>query len=74
MQIISFPFDWDDIFFRYHCHLKWPLQTPNSPLASGTSGGRKASKRIILVCYGVLQDPNKVYVVFVMARSMPVFN
>ncbi|KAF5751598.1 2-carboxy-D-arabinitol-1-phosphatase [Tripterygium wilfordii] len=27
-------------------------QTPNSPIASGTSGGRKTSKRIILVCHG----------------------
>ncbi|CAA0404175.1 unnamed protein product [Arabidopsis thaliana] len=27
-------------------------QTPNSPLAGGSSGGRKASKQIILVCHG----------------------
>ncbi|XP_010454527.1 PREDICTED: probable 2-carboxy-D-arabinitol-1-phosphatase [Camelina sativa] len=27
-------------------------QTPNSPLSGGSSGGRKASKRIILVCHG----------------------
>lgn len=30
-------------------------QTPNSPIAAGSSGGRKASKRIILVCYGATQ-------------------
>uniref|UniRef100_A0A1J3GU85 2-carboxy-D-arabinitol-1-phosphatase n=1 Tax=Noccaea caerulescens TaxID=107243 RepID=A0A1J3GU85_NOCCA len=28
-------------------------QTPNSPLAGGSSGGRKASEQIILVCHGV---------------------
>ncbi|KAG7551551.1 Histidine phosphatase superfamily [Arabidopsis thaliana x Arabidopsis arenosa] len=27
-------------------------QTPNSPLAGGSSGGRKASKQVILVCHG----------------------
>lgn len=27
-------------------------QTPNSPIAAGSSAGRKASKRIILVCHG----------------------
>ncbi|CAN8252590.1 unnamed protein product [Cochlearia groenlandica] len=27
-------------------------QTPNSPLAGGSSGGRKVSKQIILVCHG----------------------
>ncbi|RID73856.1 hypothetical protein BRARA_B00982 [Brassica rapa] len=27
-------------------------QTPSSPLAGGSSGGRKASKQIILVCHG----------------------
>ncbi|KGN46924.1 probable 2-carboxy-D-arabinitol-1-phosphatase isoform X2 [Cucumis sativus] len=31
-------------------------QTPNSPVASGSSGGRKATKRIILVCHGVSED------------------
>ncbi|KAJ4969997.1 hypothetical protein NE237_003096 [Protea cynaroides] len=31
-------------------------QTPNSPIATGTSGGRKAGKRIILVCYGSTQS------------------
>ncbi|KAL5204155.1 hypothetical protein ABZP36_009026 [Zizania latifolia] len=31
-------------------------QTPNSPVASGSSGGRKTSKRIILVCQGATQD------------------
>ncbi|WOL02269.1 2-carboxy-D-arabinitol-1-phosphatase-like [Canna indica] len=31
-------------------------QTPNSPVASGTSGGRKTSKRIILVCQGATQS------------------
>ncbi|XP_031265351.1 probable 2-carboxy-D-arabinitol-1-phosphatase [Pistacia vera] len=30
-------------------------QTPNSPVATGSSGGRKASKRIVLVCYGSTQ-------------------
>ncbi|KAL0681542.1 hypothetical protein Bca4012_048389 [Brassica carinata] len=28
------------------------MQTPSSPLAGGSSGGRKASKQIILVCHG----------------------
>lgn len=28
------------------------MQTPGSPLAGGSSGGRKASKQIILVCHG----------------------
>ncbi|KAG7556117.1 Histidine phosphatase superfamily [Arabidopsis suecica] len=32
-------------------------QTPNSPLAGGSSGGRKASKQVILVCHG--QGNNK---------------
>ncbi|KAI3738635.1 hypothetical protein L2E82_28681 [Cichorium intybus] len=30
-------------------------QTPSSPIASGTSAGRKASKRIVLVCHGFSQ-------------------
>ncbi|KAJ8749946.1 hypothetical protein K2173_013861 [Erythroxylum novogranatense] len=30
-------------------------QTPNSPVAAGSSGGRKTSKRIILVCHGTTQ-------------------
>ncbi|KAL9247400.1 hypothetical protein vseg_020836 [Gypsophila vaccaria] len=31
-------------------------QTPNSPIAGGTSAGRKASSRIILVCHGSLEN------------------
>ncbi|KAM1310004.1 hypothetical protein ACFX13_006776 [Malus domestica] len=31
-------------------------QTPSSPVASGSSGGRKASKRIVLVCHGSTQS------------------
>ncbi|XP_043710656.1 probable 2-carboxy-D-arabinitol-1-phosphatase [Telopea speciosissima] len=31
-------------------------QTPNSPIATGSSAGRKASKRIILVCHGSTQS------------------
>ncbi|XWS73957.1 hypothetical protein CRYUN_Cryun02cG0174100 [Craigia yunnanensis] len=31
-------------------------QTPNSPVAAGSSAGRKTSKRIILVCHGSTQD------------------
>ncbi|KAF3321763.1 2-carboxy-D-arabinitol-1-phosphatase [Carex littledalei] len=31
-------------------------QTPYTPVASGTSGGRKAQKRIILVCQGATQN------------------
>ncbi|XVE79308.1 hypothetical protein DITRI_Ditri14bG0047700 [Diplodiscus trichospermus] len=31
-------------------------QTPSSPIVSGSAGGRKTSKRIILVCQGSLQD------------------
>ncbi|XP_044469457.1 probable 2-carboxy-D-arabinitol-1-phosphatase [Mangifera indica] len=30
-------------------------QTPNSPVATGSSVGRKTSKRIVLVCYGSTQ-------------------
>ncbi|KAI3524483.1 hypothetical protein L1887_03139 [Cichorium endivia] len=30
-------------------------QNPSSPIASGTSAGRKASKRIVLVCHGFSQ-------------------
>ncbi|KAJ3703555.1 hypothetical protein LUZ61_007260 [Rhynchospora tenuis] len=32
-------------------------QTPNSPVASGTSGGRKTKSRMILVCQGATQSP-----------------
>ncbi|KAF8403226.1 hypothetical protein HHK36_011326 [Tetracentron sinense] len=31
-------------------------QTPNSPIAAGSSGGRKACKRVILVCHGSTQN------------------
>ncbi|KAL2937624.1 putative 2-carboxy-D-arabinitol-1-phosphatase [Bienertia sinuspersici] len=31
-------------------------RTPSSPIAAGSSGGRKASKRIILVCHGSLAN------------------
>ncbi|KAK9279034.1 hypothetical protein L1049_012709 [Liquidambar formosana] len=31
-------------------------QTPSSPVAAGSSGGRKACKRIILVCHGFSQS------------------
>ncbi|XP_077235863.1 phosphoglycerate/bisphosphoglycerate mutase family protein [Tasmannia lanceolata] len=31
-------------------------QTPNSPIAAGSSAGRKASKRIILVCHGAAKS------------------
>ncbi|KAL7197610.1 hypothetical protein ACSBR2_020199 [Camellia fascicularis] len=31
-------------------------QTPNSPIAAGSSGGRKTSNRIILVCHGSSQS------------------
>lgn len=34
-------------------------QTPNSPVAGGSSGGRKTSHRIVLVCYGSLQSPRE---------------
>ncbi|KAK1411934.1 hypothetical protein QVD17_32799 [Tagetes erecta] len=33
-------------------------QTPGSPIAGGSSAGRKASKRIILVCHGSTQASN----------------
>ncbi|CAN1171521.1 Probable 2-carboxy-D-arabinitol-1-phosphatase [Linum perenne] len=29
-------------------------QTPSSPIAAGVSGGRKSSKRVILVCHGTM--------------------
>uniref|UniRef100_A0A1D1ZJT8 2-carboxy-D-arabinitol-1-phosphatase n=1 Tax=Anthurium amnicola TaxID=1678845 RepID=A0A1D1ZJT8_9ARAE len=35
-------------------------QTPNSPIAQGSSGGRKTSKRIILVCHGATQGNSEV--------------
>nr|GMD25481.1 probable 2-carboxy-D-arabinitol-1-phosphatase [Ipomoea batatas] len=34
-------------------------QTPGSPVATGGSGGRKTSKRIILVCHGVSESDLK---------------
>ncbi|WVZ54415.1 hypothetical protein U9M48_005212, partial [Paspalum notatum var. saurae] len=34
-------------------------QTPNSPVASGSSGGRKTSKRIILACQGTTQSSSE---------------
>lgn len=36
------------------------LQTPNSPVAPGTSGGRKTRNRIILVCHGTTQSNTEV--------------
>ncbi|KAI7741119.1 hypothetical protein M8C21_002138 [Ambrosia artemisiifolia] len=33
-------------------------QTPGSPIAGGSSAGRKASKRIVLVCHGSTQASN----------------
>ncbi|XP_068659912.1 probable 2-carboxy-D-arabinitol-1-phosphatase [Aristolochia californica] len=35
-------------------------QTPNSPIAGGSSGGRKTSKRIILVCHGATESNGQV--------------
>ncbi|CAA7397096.1 unnamed protein product [Spirodela intermedia] len=35
-------------------------QTPNSPIARGSSGGRKAAGRIFLVCYGTTQSGSEV--------------
>lgn len=37
------------------------MQTPSSPLAGGSSGGRKASKQIILVCHGQSDNEVKLY-------------
>jgi len=37
------------------------VQTPNSPVAAGSSGGRKNSKRIILACQGTTQSSSEVY-------------
>lgn len=34
-------------------------QTPNSPLAAGSSGGRKTSSRIILICHGISQSDSE---------------
>lgn len=31
------------------------MQTPGSPVNAESSGGRKTSKRIVLVCHGVTQ-------------------
>ncbi|KAL5974567.1 hypothetical protein ACLOJK_031237 [Asimina triloba] len=36
------------------------LQTPNSPIAAGSSAGRKTSKRIVLVCYGATENSSEV--------------
>lgn len=36
------------------------MQTPGSPVAGGKSGGREASKRIILVCNGSTQGNTEV--------------
>ncbi|KAG9459016.1 hypothetical protein H6P81_003524 [Aristolochia fimbriata] len=35
-------------------------QTPNSPIAAGSSGGRKTCKRIILVCHGATESNDEV--------------
>ncbi|KAF8641842.1 hypothetical protein HU200_067542 [Digitaria exilis] len=35
-------------------------QTPNSPVAPGSSGGRKTSKRIILACQGTMQSSSEI--------------
>lgn len=32
------------------------MQTPGSPVAGGSSAGRKTSKRIVLVCHGVSES------------------
>lgn len=39
-----------------HVRLNRLNQTPNTPLAAGSSGGRKTSKRIVLVCHGATQN------------------
>eukprot|EP00262_Sarcandra_glabra_P005319 TRINITY_DN16762_c0_g1_i1.p1 TRINITY_DN16762_c0_g1~~TRINITY_DN16762_c0_g1_i1.p1 ORF type:complete len:485 (+),score=66.37 TRINITY_DN16762_c0_g1_i1:130-1584(+) len=44
-------------------------QTPNSPISAGSAGGRKASKRIILVCHGATQS--NVEVSFLVSRDEP---
>ena len=36
------------------------VQTPNSPIAAGNSGGRKTGMRIILVCHGISQNDPEV--------------
>ena len=41
-------------------HVFVATQTPNSPIAAGSSGGRKASQQIILVCHGATQGNNEV--------------
>ncbi|KAF3782062.1 2-carboxy-D-arabinitol-1-phosphatase [Nymphaea thermarum] len=38
-----------------HIRLNRLNQTPSSPVSAGSSGGRKASNRIILVCHGALE-------------------
>jgi probable phosphoglycerate mutase len=40
--------------------IKLLLQTPGSPVAGGKSGGREASKRIVLVCNGTTQGNTEV--------------
>ncbi|XP_059627269.1 probable 2-carboxy-D-arabinitol-1-phosphatase [Cornus florida] len=39
-------------------------QTPSSPISAGSSGGRKASKRIILVCHGSSQTDSETSIPF----------
>ncbi|KAJ8641289.1 hypothetical protein MRB53_017983 [Persea americana] len=34
-------------------------QTPNSPISAGSSAGRKASKRVVLVCYGATHSDSE---------------
>ncbi|KAH7671443.1 Histidine phosphatase superfamily clade-1 protein [Dioscorea alata] len=43
-----------------HISLNRLNQTPNPPIAAGGSGGRKTSKRIVLVCHGATQSNNEV--------------
>jgi len=40
--------------------VKLLMQTPGSPVAGGKSGGREASKRIVLVCNGSTQGNTEV--------------
>lgn len=43
------------------------VQTPSSPIAAGSSGGRNTSKRIILVCHGSTQINAEVHKMIIKA-------
>jgi hypothetical protein len=49
------------------------VQTPNSPVALGSSAGRKTNKRIILACQGATQSTPEVWIFLSMLLCMKEF-